>query len=405
MTTPLERFEIVVISNSTIEHTGIGGGLKRIVEICKRWVSKGLTVKFVGSDEDFLVCRNQGLQDITFQRLPSFSRLKFCVPLVYVLRTLMSCIEIIKSIHFERAVFYSASDFWPDVIPSLLMHARSRNSKLISIIHLIAPNPFSGQTAEEARKNKSYLRYFPKAVLYWVSQCLAIKLLFPADLVLCVNEEMKEYLVSRGIERNKIKVILNGVDLTSIRKTPKNTECFDACFVGRFHLQKGVLDLPPIWELVCKVLPQARLAIIGGGDQVIKKKLCKAIKDKNLQHNMSVLGPLPEDQKNSIMKSAKLLLFPSYYESFGIVVIECLACGLPVIAYDLPCLSKFKSLVTRVPIGDVNRFSQAIIECITDESSRKEHEGNALRFVKTYDWDHIAASELSLVADLLGHPT
>ena len=391
---------IMFVANSTTNPKGISGGLRRFIELAKRWIAKGARVKLMGSDDDILLCQSWGLQDIKFESLPSFGSLKTCVPITYLMRTLAGCLKALNKPPFERTVFYSASDFWPDVLPSFLMSRKARNSRLVSAIHLIAPNPFIGPIAKQARQHKAYLRYLPRAILFWISQCVAIKLMSHSDLILCVNDEMLEFLAARGIERQKIRVVSNGVDLVSIRETQRSTVCFDACFVGRFHPQKGVLDLPLIWERVCKLLPEATLAIIGDGNQRLRRKLSQEINRRDLQHNVSILGSLPENEKISIMKSSKVFLFPSYYESFGIVAIEALACGLPVIAYDLPCFSKLGSMVTKVPIGDLERFSQAAIEYLENENLRRKHAEIALDFVSTFGWDSIADSELFLMRGL-----
>ena len=76
------------------------------------------------------------------------------------------------------------------------------------------------------------------------------------------------------------------------------------------------------------------MAVIGSDinfDDVVKR-----VKDKGLFENIKFMGFLNGIDKFTVMKSSKICIFPSTYESFGMVVAEAMACGLPVVAYDLP---------------------------------------------------------------------
>ncbi len=81
-----------------------------------------------------------------------------------------------------------------------------------------------------------------------------------------------EKFITKRRNRDKIVVIYGGVDighseeyLASGNGIPIEKRKYDACFVGRFHPQKGVLELIDIWKMVCKDNSYAKLAMIGIG--------------------------------------------------------------------------------------------------------------------------------------------
>jgi len=74
----------------------------------------------------------------------------------------------------------------------------------------------------------------------------------------------------------RIKTIRMGVDSTTISDI-RSEKIYDACFVGRFHPQKGLSDLIEIWSRVCNEKKDAKLGLIGGGtgdwEELFRKKI------------------------------------------------------------------------------------------------------------------------------------
>lgn len=80
------------------------------------------------------------------------------------------------------------------------------------------------------------------------------------------------------------------------------------------------------------------------------------IAEDRLEHNILIYGRCSDVKLYSLLKSSKVFIFPSFFEGWGIVVAEALACGLPVVAYDIPAIREnFGSCknVFLMPIGDI----------------------------------------------------
>lgn len=106
----------------------------------------------------------------------------------------------------------------------------------------------------------------------------------------------------------------------------------DLIYVGRLEPEKGVLDLIEITEKIKITIPDIKLDIYGEGSQLDMMK--KLTKEKDLESNIIFHGfKAPEDLKKAYAKSS-LFVLPSHKESFGIVILEAMSCGVPTIAFD-----------------------------------------------------------------------
>jgi D-inositol-3-phosphate glycosyltransferase len=114
-------------------------------------------------------------------------------------------------------------------------------------------------------------------------------------------------------------------------------------YVGRVEPVKGLFFLVEALESLRKEVPflssQLKLAVVGGGakssDHARNKeinRIQKAIAEKNLKNEVFFLGSKKQNQLRKYYSAADVLVMPSLYESFGLVVVEALACGTPVIA-------------------------------------------------------------------------
>jgi glycosyltransferase involved in cell wall biosynthesis len=113
------------------------------------------------------------------------------------------------------------------------------------------------------------------------------------------------------------------------------------------------------------------------------------------------LGFLPEKDKIATLKSSRVFLFPSYEEGWGIVVAEAMACGLPVIAYDLPAYREiFHAGMLRVPVGSVAKFADATKAVLRDEEKRVRLGREGRIQAEEYDLEEIAATELHLIKEM-----
>ena len=268
------------------------------------------------------------------------------------------------------SVVLSHSDIWPTVIYAHRL-ARRNNLPWIAWSHMVLPDLTRGYRGQFTGRRTVPSYAFALSAM---TQRLSLRLMAKkASRVLTINHYTKKELVRRGITEDLITIIPYGADHLARPETGNCTpRPFTAVFVGRFHEQKGIMDLPDIWIHVRKQIPDARLAIVGDGPPAITTMLRAALDRRGLRDAVKTLGFLEDGAKTQALRASDLLVFPSYYESWGIAALEALRQGLPVVAYDLPVYEGlFNNGVLRVPIGSTEQFADAVVQLARDPKHRR----------------------------------
>ena len=228
---------------------------------------------------------------------------------------------------------------------------------------------------------------------------LMLEILKKADLFISVSEFTASLLEKSGVGREKILVSGNGIDFRKISKLCRHSEkkIFDGVFVGRIAPEKGIYDLVDAWKKVIFKRKEAFLAIIGEGPEL--KNLRIKIKKLKLERKIHVFGGLPDEKMHKILCRSRVFVFPSRFEGWGIAVAEALACGLPVICYEIPALKEvFGNCKTVFFVSKFNSAALAekileVLENFNCKKFRKASQG----FVKRFDWKKIFREDLKFL--------
>lgn len=152
-----------------------------------------------------------------------------------------------------------------------------------------------------------------------------------AQLNLCTSSAMQEELSSHGIER--VKVWQRGVDTEMFRPQPVNRAMRDRLtqghpddplllYVGRLGAEKEIDRIRPVLEAI----PNARLALVGDGPH--RQELMRFFAGTNT----NFVGYLMGEELATAYASADAFVFPSSTETLGLVLLEAMAAGCPVVA-------------------------------------------------------------------------
>ena len=170
--------------------------------------------------------------------------------------------------------------------------------------------------------------------------------------------------------------------------------------VGRYAYEKGYDLLLQAWAVVEKAHPDWSLEIYGMGNRTPYRQM---MADLNIDPKRCRLNGSTADVKDEYMKSS-LLVLPSRTEGFGLVLIEAMACGLPVIAFN--CENGPRSIISDsedgllVPTGDVKMLAEKMMLLMEDEGWRKRLSENGKRKASHYAMEKVARQWQQLFEEL-----
>jgi glycosyltransferase involved in cell wall biosynthesis len=221
-----------------------------------------------------------------------------------------------------------------------------------------------------------------------------------AAAVFCLNRliagDFRRLEEQCGLKPSPVTLIADGIDVEALAQMPAETKEFDAVFLGRMHLHKGVLELPKVWQQVVRQRPKARLVVIGEGPHRLQSQ--RMFQDLGLSESVLFTGGISEAEKNRFLKQARLGLSLSYEEGWGLSVMEFLAAGLPVVSYDLPVFREvFPGCFELVPLGDIAGAAREILRLLADEDLLQRRGREGQEFVPRYDYRVFAAKELEVL--------
>ncbi len=216
------------------------------------------------------------------------------------------------------------------------------------------------QTHGDFYSSDYYRKSSIKNLLYYL---LGKYTLTRADTVRAVGERARLGLMKMGIEESRIRVHPVHIDIDQLnRAEPKfdlraSYRDADNIFIsiGRFEKVKNITWLVDVWQDYARRHPRDILLLIGDGSK--RADIEGKIKKYNLDKSVFLLGW--QDDIISFMRGATALLFPSLSEGYGLVVIEAMAVGCPVVMTDVGVANfevKESDMVRIVNVGDKDGF-------------------------------------------------
>ncbi len=292
--------------------------------------------------------------------------------------------------YFDRNLQKALEEFRPDLVhfttPSFLgryarSYAVSQGIPLVTTYHTHFPN-----YVDYYFKFLPFLRFLkvlvPVILRFYYNRC---------DRVFVPTRPVLEDLAAMGIERNRMTIWARGIDTDRYSPRHRDDRHIDAMagrgtlrvlFVSRLFWIKEISTIIKIYRVLEKTRPNVTMVITGDGPQrrYMEKRMPKAV----------FTGKLINKDLSKMYASCDIFLFPSITETFGNVVLEAMASGLPVVAAakggpaGIVRDGETGFLVTPKKIPE---FVDRLTYLIDDTAARKKMSKNAVAYAKSQKWE------------------
>lgn len=366
--------KIVIYSNTFYL---VSGGDVIYANLAKKFLNFGHEVKIITNEKGYEFCLSQKVPQKAIVVQNSSWVDKFPLVFVELYKTTISTIREVLYSRDKPDIIFSSSFFWADLIPAVIAKIKHPKAKLIVGVYLIFPSPFSFK-----RYHGGQIKLF----LHYLSQSLSLSLIrIFSNLVLTASEK------DIGLYKNAI-AIRGGVDIQQIKKVKARGKKFDLVYYGRFHSQKGILDMLDIWKNIKLSRPTAKFLMIGAGplqNEILEKSDKLGIKD-----SITFTGVMVGTKKYKYLKSCRVFTSASRFDTGNMALDETLACGVPGVVYDLKYFYYPKGVI-KIPVGRKTKMKNAILKLLNNTYTRSKLGKEGKNFIKQYDWENISQKILN----------
>lgn len=307
--------------------------------------------------------------------------------------------EKVEIVTFKNDLFLGGYGFSPRAMKWL-----KKNWKNYDLVHCHGYNRYLSEFAIPFLKGKVPIVFTAegfihtkKNYLFKIMHDLSIgKFLRYADICTALTKLDFKYYKKLGVKKEKIIEIPCGINFKVISKVnKKENEKFKKKYrlkntilcVARVHKSKGLqYVIRAMKDINCKFL-------IVGRDVGFKKELIKLSKKLGIKDRIIFAGELEEKNLIKAYQTADIFVLFSEWEGFGIVVLEAMTAGKPVIVSDrgsLPLLVKNKREGLIVPFGNEKILKEKIKYLLENKAKARKMGAIGKKKAKAYDWKDIA---------------
>ena len=273
---------------------------------------------------------------------------------------------------------------------------------LVSTFHTLAQ--LKNRVAESAAEREQTVRYE-----------IERRTMVGSDRVVALTAIDRQQIIRHYETHSPIDVIPGGVDLDRFSPRPQAQARAElglapdqkiVLFVGRIQRLKGLEVLVRAFGRLSDL--DARLLVVGGqpGTSPESREISRLqhlVARLGIVDRTSFVGAVAHERLPLYYSAADVTVMPSSYESFGLVAVESLACGTPVVATRVGGLTSIVhdgETGLLVPWRDAEMFAERLRQVLEDTSLRERLAGQARASVLGYGWERVADEHLALYADV-----
>jgi len=231
-----------------------------------------------------------------------------------------------------------------------------------------------------------------------------------------LNEPIRDKIVSKGIDKNKIDVIPNGIEIKDytiskekiykIKEKYNLMESIVVMFAGSITPRKGVHCLVKAAERILKLGYNNVIFLCVGEitpDKEFAMRLINYVKKNNLEKNIKFTGFIPYDDLRALYSACDIFVLPSFEEGFGLVLTEALASGKPVIGTNvggipMQIIDGWNGFL--VEPGNDKQLAEKIMYLMDNEEERERMGKNSKRLAEKFDWKNISRRYIEIYEEI-----
>ena len=188
------------------------------------------------------------------------------------------------------------------------------------------------------------------------------------DKYICVSKGVASHLMKQGIDKSKIEVIYNGIDIDKFNIPKEKHNIFTVGMVARFSKQKDQMTLIKAVEYLIKE-KQENINLLLMGTGKTRKKCEQYINEHNLNNHIKII----EGKFTDLISKVDLFVLATHYEGLPLVLCEAMASKTPIIATNVPGVNEIvlnNKTGLLVKENDIHDLAEAILKMINDDTLR-----------------------------------
>ncbi|MBI4733428.1 MAG: glycosyltransferase family 4 protein [Rubrobacteridae bacterium] len=221
-----------------------------------------------------------------------------------------------------------------------------------------------------------------------------------ADRIIAVSNYTKETIAKYyGIDPNKIMVVHNGIEPREIKRFPKHPlkrRYKIVLFIGRITYQKGPDYYVRLAKRITDQYPNVKFLMVGSGD--MQSSMVEMAAHEGLTGKLMFSSWINDKQMDAAYQMADVFVMPSVSEPFGIVPLESIQNGTPVVVSKNSGFVEVVHHCFAVDFWDIDKMARAIVTLLKNEPYARAMVEHAQREVRGLTWD-VAADKLVNVYD------
>src|SRR3989344_2203265 len=350
---------ILVLNWRDVKHSWAGGSEIYILELAKRWVSRGHSVTlFCGQDQEKILKPFEKISGVNVYRKGSRFTVYFWAAYYYFVKFRKQTDTIVDT---ENGIPF----FTP---------LYSLKPKACIVFHV--------------HKNQWFYEFkFPYNIIGYLIERVLFPVVYSRTRIVAISKTTMEDLVKIGFKPKRISIIYSGVEkkvarFPLLKKFSKPT----IIYLGRIKKYKRINLLIKIMPQILKHTPKARLVIAGWGTEA--PFIIDSVMKGNTHRHIDILGPVSEAEKRKLLSKSWLFVNPSIGEGWSIAVIEANLHGTPAVSFRVSGLSEsIQNEKTGFLVQNEKELVEKINLILSDNKKREDMSILAKKWAESFSWD------------------